>query len=220
MRTKKKRLYRVSFFIFIHTLAIIIAMNIYFVTGNARKFEAAKIGLESPEITLVQEDIDTPEIQSENVEDVGKYKAKWAAEKLGKPVIVADGSVYFHALNGFPGPFIKFINKWLTAEDMLNLMRDKTDRAIDFIECLAYCEPGEEPVVFMNIWRGRAAYEAGPEGWSPINQVFIPEGYDRVASAIPEKEMLTFWGKGDNWAKFKEFILKKIKRKNESAKLF
>jgi XTP/dITP diphosphohydrolase len=182
-------------------------MKIVYLTGNARKFEAAKFGLEGTDVELTQQTLDVPEIQSDKVEEVSTFKAKFGADKLGLPVVVTDGGFYFHGLNGFPGPYIKYINQWLSAKDLVKLMDGNPDRLIEAIECLTYCEPGKEPVTFVSVLRGQMATEPGQKGWSAINEVFIPEGYDKVSSEIPDDEMLKWWGKGLNWGKFKEYIL-------------
>ena len=95
--------------------------TIVFVTGNPYKFEVAQKSFENSDINIVQQEIETPEIQSTDVKEIASYSAKWAAEKLGKPVVLTDAGYYIKTLNGFPGPFIKYINKWLTAEDVLKL---------------------------------------------------------------------------------------------------
>lgn len=184
-------------------------MKIIYLTGNQKKFEAALFGLEGAGIEIIRESLDIPEIQSETVEDVSRFKAKFGADKLNKPVVVTDGGFYFKGLNGFPGPYIKYINKWLTAEDLVRLMEGKTERLIEAVECLTYCEPGKEPVTFVSVLRGQMAHTPGKPGWSSINEVFIPEGYNNVSSEIPDDEMLKWWGKGLNWGKFKEFITNK-----------
>lgn len=181
-------------------------MKLVYLTGNAKKFEAAKYGLENSGINLEQEVIDVPEIQSDSVEEVCKYKAKFASDKLGKAVVVTDAGCAFKALKGFPGPFLKFINQWFTAQDLVDLMKNKEDRSIDYIECLAYCEPGGEPYTFLSILPGKMSAEVGPKGMSSFTEVFIPDGFDNPASSLSNDELMKFWGKSTNWIKLRDFI--------------
>lgn len=76
-----------------------------FVTGNKYKFEVVRKVLAEQGVTLVQQNLDTPEIQSANVEEVASYSATWASDRLQKPVIITDAGYYIKALNGFPGPY-------------------------------------------------------------------------------------------------------------------
>ena len=179
-------------------------MEIIYLTGNSNKFNAAKKALKDTNIQLIQKVLDIEEIQSESVEEVSIYKAKVASSKLKLPLIVTDGGVYIKSLNGFPGPFIKYINKWLTGEDLIKLMEDKEDRSIEMIETLVYCEPGVDPIVFTSTRKGKVAYEPGSDYQGAINQVFIPEGYDKTISDLDEKTRSSFWGL--NWEKFTDYF--------------
>ena len=87
-----------------------IEKEIIMVTGNAGKYKIAKDIFIEKGLNLIQEKIETPEIQSYNVEDVSAYSALYAAKELNKPVIKSDVGYFIPALNGFPGPFVKYIN--------------------------------------------------------------------------------------------------------------
>lgn len=172
--------------------------SIFFITGNSLKFQVAQKALASIGIELVQKDLETPEIQSANVEEIASFSAAWASDLLKEPVIVSDVAYSIEALNGFPGPFIKYINEWLGAEDILRLMDGKDNRAVIVKECLVYCEPGKKPVIFCGSTKGAIANKKGGKGWTPINEIFIPEGHDKVESDIPWEEMKEFWAKSLN----------------------
>ena len=110
-------------------------------------------------------------------------------------------------LNGFPGPFIKYINKWLSSDDIIRLMDGVEDRNIEVRECIAYCEPNKEPVTFYSILKGSLAKTKGKPGRTAINEVFIPEGFDRPESEISEGEMVEFWKGFDYWEQIKSFLI-------------
>ncbi len=185
-------------------------MEITFVTGNSYKFQVAKEVLKDSGITLIQQKIETPEIQSKDVVEIATYSAKYAANKLNKPVALTDAGYYIEALNGFPGPFIKFINQWLTSEDLLRLMEGKENRKVTVKACLAYCEPNKEPMNFVSEVTGTLSLKTVKEGSTPINEIFIPEGYTKVEAEIPREEMVKFWGKvEDYWLKLAEYLKQK-----------
>jgi XTP/dITP diphosphohydrolase len=173
-------------------------MKIVYVTGNQQKFEVARLSFERYGIELIQKNIETPEVQSSTTEEVAKYSAKWAANQLNIPVIVSDAGFYITALNGFPGPFIKYVNQWFTSDDYLRLMEGKADRTVTVKACYGFCEPGKEPVVFAGETYGTLALKPGRKGKTSINEVFIPMGYDKVESEIDQEEMNKFWANNVN----------------------
>lgn len=183
--------------------------SLVFVTGNQYKFEIAKKALEPAGIEVSQEKLNTPEIQSMDVTEVAAYSAKWASKKLEKPVVVTDTGYYLDALNGFPGPFVKYVNKWLTAEDLLKLMEGKTNRKAEVRISMAYCEPNKDPVIFSTVSYGTIATKAGDKisNEFPIDQIFIPEGYNKVISEIPREKMAKYWVNKENyWKKLAEYF--------------
>jgi len=182
-------------------------MKLTYLTSNDYKFEVAKKALEELGVILVQHKIETPEIQNENVVEVAKFSANWASNILKEPVILSDAGYYIEALNGFPGPFIKYINKCLTADELLQLMKNKNDRNVVVKDCLAYAEPGlVEPVTFISEFHGTIASKKGDKGITSINEIFIPEGYNRPESEISHQEMVVYWSKSNNWEQLGIFL--------------
>ncbi|MBZ9635186.1 non-canonical purine NTP pyrophosphatase [Clostridium sp. FP1] len=185
------------------------ANNLVYVTSNDIKFNVASKVFMNTEIVLLQKNLSTPEIQSKSVQEVAMYSASWASKQLNQPVIVTDAGFYIEALNGFPGPFIKFVNEWFSVDDYINLMQGKTNRTIIIQDCLAYCHPDEKSVVFTGSYRGKLATQSGKKCGTSIEQLFIPEGYDVPISEIPVEEMISYWSKGEIMTNFKEYLLTK-----------
>ncbi len=176
---------------------------IVFVTGNSYKFRIARGVLNDGAFKLVQRKLRVPEIQDESVEKIAAFSARWASNILKKPVIVSDGGCYIEALKGFPGPFIKYINKRLSAKDLLGIMRDKKNRRVIWKDCLAYCEPNKKPAIFVTNFKGKITQKAGKNiyrknyGW--IDSLFIPQGFIKPLSELPTKEYLEFWSNNGNY---------------------
>jgi len=169
-------------------------MKLNFVTGNKNKFMTGQDALAGSGFDLVQRDLEVPEIQSEDVGEVASFSARWAAGELGEPAVVTDAGYYFTALNGFPGPFVKYINQWLTVEGMLALMGDNDDRSVLVKGALGYCEPNRESVIFTVKIRGSMLKQPDPQARGSImNQVFIPEGFDTAIGAWSEEQQRAFW---------------------------
>ena len=166
--------------------------KITYVTGNWAKIESAKqtlipIGYEVDNIKM-----ETPEIQADDVTEVAKYSAKWAAEKLGKPVLKNDSGLFVKSLKGFPGVYTHYVQDTIGEEGLLKLMKEINNREAYFKESLAYCEPGKEPIVFEGITKGTIAKEkSGTYGWS-WDFVFIPDGENKTLGCFPDNERWNF----------------------------
>ena len=89
-------------------LKIIYKILITYVTNNWAKIESAKQALAPLGYKIENIKIDTPEIQADDVTEVAKYSAKWAAEKLKKPVLKNDTGLFVNSLKGFPGVYTHY----------------------------------------------------------------------------------------------------------------
>ncbi len=105
-------------------------MKLLYVTGNEAKFRTANNILGEMGIELEQVKVDIHEIQSESIEEISKDKALKAFKILKKPLMVNDSGWFFLGLNGFPGPFMKYINDWFTKENYLDLTKNVKDRRV------------------------------------------------------------------------------------------
>lgn len=185
-------------------------MKINYVTGNSFKFSVAQKRLMDVDVELIQTDIETPEIQSTDVEEVAAYSAKFASEALNEAVVVTDTGYYFEALQGFPGPFIKYVNQWFSPEDFLRLMQSKENRKVTVRACLAYCQPNNDPKTFISEVSGTIsdkAVKSSEKNTTSINEIFIPEGYSKVESELSNEERIEFWSKMEShWSKLAKYL--------------
>ena len=109
-----------------------------YVTSNSIKFQLAEIVCKARNITLVQSEVDIQEIQSEEGTMVALDKVKKSFELLNKPVVISDDSWIIPGLQGFPGPYMKYINQWFTIDDWLKLTQDLQDRRIILQQVVVY----------------------------------------------------------------------------------
>ena len=110
-----------------HDIAGDFLRKVSFVTGNAMKVRevAALLG----EVKHV--DIDLPEIQELDPRKVVLAKAKAAVERGFSPVLIEDTSMSLTALNGLPGPFIKWFLKSLGAEGVYGMAAQRGDVRVE-----------------------------------------------------------------------------------------
>lgn len=167
--------------------------KITFVTGNWAKVATTKKALEPLGYEIDNVKMETPEIQADDVSDVAKYSAKWAAEKLNKAVLKIDCGLFVKALKGFPGVYTHYADDTIGEDGLLKLMEGLEDREAYFKEALAYCVPGEEPIVFEGYTKGRIdTKKSGKYGWS-WDFIFIPEEEDKTLGCFPDDERWDFW---------------------------
>lgn len=170
--------------------------KVTYVTGNWAKIKAAKMILEPIGIEVDNVKMETIEIQADDVEEVAKYSAKYASEKLKCNVLKNDSGLFIDALNGFPGPYTHYADDKLTEDGILKLMEGIENRRAYFKETLAYCEYGKEPITFSSITSGTIAKEkSGKYGWS-WDYIFIPDGYDKTFGNYPDEQRLLMWNQG------------------------
>jgi non-canonical purine NTP pyrophosphatase (RdgB/HAM1 family) len=111
---------------------------LHYVTGSESKFLTAQHILQKFGVDIAQTVLDIPEVQAETTAEVAIDKAKQAFEKVGEPVLVSDHGWYVTALNGFPGPYMKYVNNWLEPQDFLALMARHSDRSVVLRQDLVY----------------------------------------------------------------------------------
>ena len=192
--------------------------RITYVTGNWAKIASAKKFLEPLGYEIDNVKIETPEIQADDVTEVSKYSAQWAAKELNRPVIKNDTGFFIKHYNGFPGAYMKYIDETLDIDGVLKLMEGVEDREAYFKESIAYCEPGEEPIVFEGITKGTIALESSGEyGWGIIDHLFIPNGEDKTLGNFPDDERWNFWSP-DAYKELANYIEKKEKNKKVKKK--
>lgn len=168
-------------------------MKITFVTGNWAKIMSARQILEPLGFTVDNIKIEVPEIQNDSIEEVSKYSAKWASDKLQCNVLKNDSGLCIDALNGFPGPYTHYVDETLSEDGILKLLDGVENRKAHFVESLAYCEYGKEPITFVAITKGTIAKEKqGEYGWS-WDYIFIPEGETKTLGCFDNNNRFKYW---------------------------
>jgi len=154
-----------------------------FVTGNQNKLKEVQKIVEKKitdgRVTIVAQSIDLPELQGE-MREIVQEKCRLAARQVDGPVLVEDTSLCFNAMDGLPGPYIKWFLKKL-GHDGLNRMLAGFDDPGAQAVCLFAFTPGKdmEPMVFEGVTDGRIVPARGPPdfGWDPV---FEPSGFEQT----------------------------------------
>ena len=171
-----------------------------YLTTNKGKFEEAQRIFRDQygfDIEIKNPDFEVLEIQADNCKDVVAFSVKYACEKLGRPCIKSDSGMYVDALGGLPGPYNHDFDTHIGIEKFLELLKNETNRKARLEDCFAYCEPGEEPIVFTGGGTGRIAYEAKGELGRWHDKFYIPDGETKTLSELREEDRdyeAKFWG--------------------------
>lgn len=151
---------------------------------------------------------DIPEIQSMDLDVVIAAKAKAAYELFKKPVLVTDVSLDLAALNGLPGPFVKFFVQTLGAGGTVKLIRGKSKKAV-VTDALGLFD-GKSLKIFKGKIEGTLAdIPRGNSGFG-FDVVFIPKGQKKTYAQMTESEK--------NEISHRSIALKKLKAYLDSVK--
>lgn len=168
-------------------------MKITYVTGNSAKIMSAKQILEPLGFEMNNIKMEVPEIQNDSIEEVSKYSSKWASEKLKCNVIKNDSGLCIDALGGFPGPYTHYVDETLGEDGILKLLDGVENRKAYFVESLAYCEYGKDPITFVAVTNGVIAKEKqGKYGWS-WDFIFIPDGETKTLGCFDDDNRFKYW---------------------------
>lgn len=184
--------------------------TITFVTGNKKKLEEVKQILGGDELgfDLTNQKIDLPELQGDAFE-IAKEKCRLAAKEVNGAVLTEDTSLCFNALNGMPGPYIKWFLE-NCGHDGLNRMLDGFDDRSGYAQTIvAYSAgPGCEVKVFEGVTNGKIVRPRGPLdfGWDPI---FEPdEGEGKTYAEMTKEFKNSISHRGRSFQKVREFFSK------------
>lgn len=187
-------------------------MKINYLTTNQLKFEIAKQFFESTGgYELARHSFQVPEVQDASCEEIARRSAIYAAKELGEVCVVTDVGFSINALNGFPGPFVKYVNEWLSEAQLLRMLREDDDRTAYFTDALAVGFPDGTAEVFSHKATGRLAKEGeySASKW-PVNSLFIPDGHSAPLGSMTKQEQTDFWhSETKNWQELIEYLLER-----------
>lgn len=181
------------------------SQSLLYITSNKNKITTANRHLKPFGISVKGLKVDgIIEPQLEDIVEISKIKAKQSYEKVQKPLIVSDGSWIIPALNGFPGPYMAFVNKCFTSHDLLNLMKDKDNKEIILRECVTYIDK-KQTKSFISDTKGFFVEKESGNA-TPLDQVisFRTDGKTTAqcenegVMRIPQSDL---WNKVGKWLK-------------------
>lgn len=161
--------------------------EILFLTENHIKIKTAQKIFSPLGIDVKPIKLDIPEIQARTSAQISRFAVLAAINQLREiaelepPVMREDHSFHIEALNGFPGPYMANIEKQISETQLLDMMRDKKNRASRFELALAYGDKDGNIQEFVHRVHTRIAKRAKGS---------LSKGWNRVITMIDDKRTL------------------------------
>jgi len=176
--------------------------EILFITGNKNKLEEVRAitGLK-----VVARNLDIPEIQALDVEEVAKAKALEAFKITGQPVIVDDTGMSIDALNSLPGALVAWFLDTLKPEGIVKLLLQEKNRKASVSTCIAYADQ-TGVFAFTGTVHGEIAESLRGESGFGYDPIFIPEGHNKTYAEMGSEEKNEISMRKIALTKFKEFM--------------
>ncbi|HAU28773.1 MAG TPA: hypothetical protein DCW68_01500 [Rhodospirillaceae bacterium] len=166
--------------------------TIHLASTNKGKLASMRKHLDGLDIEVVPVDLPIVEPQASSIEGVAKSKAHQAFNLLKKPVVIEDSGFFINALEGFPGPYAKYINETIKVEGLIKLMDGEADRRCKFIGVLVYIDETGKEHVFSHEERGSMSLAVDntecAHSWSRLWHIFIPEGNDVTINILKNRK--------------------------------
>lgn len=177
--------------------------SITLVSSNIAKAKEVERILKIPIKTV---NIDIPEIQSMDIEEVARHKLDVAFNKVKKPVLVDDVSFEVDIWEGFPGPFIKWMLKGKNDPSLiLRMMRSENNRSANARLAVGFHD-GEKSHIFMGEVEGTIAKEIRGDNGFGWDKVFIPDGYSQTFAEMEPSLKDSISHRGKALKKLSDFI--------------
>ncbi|XP_055343586.1 inosine triphosphate pyrophosphatase-like [Paramacrobiotus metropolitanus] len=187
--------------------------KITFVTGNKQKLDEFKKCLgEDVEkhFDISSKDVDLPEYQGEPAE-VARKKCLEAARQVHGAVICEDTSLCFRALNGLPGPYVKWFVEKIKPAGLVTLLAGHADKSAFVLSVFAYCgEDGQKVELFEGRKDGRIVAVRGQEG-DGFEAIFQPEGEELTYAEMSKDKKTDISERSQSLHKLQQFLMDSVK---------
>jgi len=152
---------------------------ITFITGNAGKLAELK-ALLSDEVAITHQSLDLVEIQSFDLHEIVRHKLREAYAQLQSPVMVEDVSAGLASMNGFPGPFVKYLFERMGDNALYEI--GAPDDRVDVVCTMGYYD-GKHEIIVDGVQYCTVTAPRGESGFG-FDSTLIPDGYDQTLAEL------------------------------------
>jgi inosine triphosphate pyrophosphatase len=157
--------------------------TLYFITGNTNKLREVKSFF--PDVQGLTTDL--PEIQSLDIEEVIKYKIQEAFKHCDGNVLVEDTSLSFDALNGLPGPLVKWFMTTIGVEGLYAIAEKFCNTKAVAKTALGYATSCRDIHFFESEIHGTIVRPDGENGFG-WDVIFRPDGHQQTFAKMSAEE--------------------------------
>lgn len=176
------------------------------VTGNKNKFNELNEIAKEYNIQLEMINLPKFEIQADTLEEIVKYSAALVYSMIKEPIILEDSGLFIEALNGFPGPYTKYVRETIGIDGILKLMKNVENRRAYFKTALAYADESEVRIFTGEVY-GEISYEARGDKGFGFDPIFIPNGCKKTFAELDIHEKNKYSHRSKAFRKFLEYYL-------------
>lgn len=190
---------------------------IFFATGNVHKFNEARTVLAEHRISAAMLRTEASEIQDDDIGNIARAAALEAARRSLLPIIVEDAGLFIDALNGFPGPYSRYVYETIGKKGVVKLLENREDRKARFMSVVAFSSPRTEVECFDGVVEGRIAEEIRGDSGFGFDPVFEPrEKPGRTFGEMTLEEKNEFSHRARALRKFAKWYKSKAKVSQQS----
>ncbi|MBI2633016.1 MAG: RdgB/HAM1 family non-canonical purine NTP pyrophosphatase [Parcubacteria group bacterium] len=177
---------------------------IHFITNNKNKFAEAKAILPQ----LKQYAIDLPELQEINPKKIIEMKLQAAFLHRTGNFIVEDTGLYIHALNGLPGPLIRWFLSTVGNEGIWKMVENYKNHTAEAKVTIGYARSTNHIHYFVGSIKGTIVKPRGATnfGW---DHLFQPDEYNKTFAEMSREEKNTISMRALAFTKLKKFLKKR-----------
>ncbi len=142
--------------------------------------------------------VDLPEIQSSDLLEVLAAKAEEAWRRLRRPLVVEETGLELAALNGFPGPLVRWLLEAVGPEGIAQLAHDRGDPRAT-ARCAVCFRDARGSVVGVGHTEGELvlpARGAAGFGWDPV---FLPRELAQTYGELSDSAKDEIGHRGRAW---------------------
>lgn len=173
-----------------------------FVTSNINKFkevEAIMPGIQHLELDL-------PEIQSIDPYEVVRAKLKAAQQKHKGDIIVDDTSVELAGMNGFPGPFAKWMHDSLGTRKIYEIVNSTGNTDAKIRTIVGYSHSDGKVELFEGCVEGKITKPSTDGHGFDYDEIFLANGQTKTFAQLTDLEKNEISHRSKALKKLKQFL--------------
>ena len=176
-------------------------MTLHIITGNKNKVREITQMISD----IKQLDIDLPEIQETDAKKVITAKLLEAQKHYDEEFKIEDTSLHIHALNGLPGPLIKWFLDSIGTQGIYKILSAYEDKSATATTYIGYSDSKGNLQFFSGKLEGKIVSPRGENGFG-WDAIFQPSKAEKTFAEMTDTEKSKYNMRTIAIEKLKEYI--------------